>query len=172
VSTLNSIGQSAVLDAQAQSAARAKAAAETAAKNAPGFEQLEEKGIQVRTFDFAQLYQQQVLKDVDANGDGVVSEAELEQQVQAGGGTQAQASALYKTMDMDGDGSVSAQEFESSIPFSTADFEKQMDAMLQVLKNGGAPSGDSFGPLLGMSTQSIDSTQILGSLAAGFSKEA
>lgn len=168
MTTLNSLGLNSILDAQAQSAARAKAAAETAAKNAPAFEQLEAKGIQVKTVDFSQLYQQQVLKNVDTDGDGVVSEAELAQQVQAGGGTQAQASALYKAMDMDGDGTVSAQEFESSIPFSMADFEKQRDAMLQVLKNGGEPSGNTFDPLIGIPPQSIDPAQILGNLASGF----
>jgi hypothetical protein len=167
VTTLNSIGLNAVLEAQAQSAARAKVAAQTAAINAPAFAQLEEKGIQVKTVDFAQLYKQQVLKDVDTNGDGMVSEAELEQEVQSGGGTQAQATALYKAMDMNGDGSVSAQEFENSIPFSMTDFEKQRDAMLQMLKNGDAPSGGSFDPLIGISPQSIDPAQILGNLASG-----
>jgi hypothetical protein len=79
----------------------------------------------------------------DQNGDGAISLSELEQQVVAGGGTNAQAISMYKAMDESGDGSVSAQEFEDSLPdpFATADFAQQMKDRVEQFQKTASPNG-------------------------------
>jgi Ca2+-binding EF-hand superfamily protein len=171
MSSIDLTGPAAVLNAQAQSAARARSIAETAAFNAPAFQQLNEKGIKTETFDFAQMYKDKILQGVDTDGNGTISQAELTRQVQAGGGTASQASALYKAMDMNHDGTLSAEEFENSIPVPLNEFINQRNAAFNMLQNGEKPSPDMMEMLLGV-VPDQDPGQVLGSLASGFSKDA
>jgi hypothetical protein len=172
MSTIDLTGPGAVLNAQAQSAARARQAAETAAFNAPAFQQLAEKGIKAVSFDFAKMYKDKILDAVDTDGNGTISQAELARQVKAGGGTDAQASALYKAMDMDGNGAVSVDEFENSIPVSLDDFIKSRNEAFNMLQKGEQPGADLMQMLLGGAPAEVDPAQVLGSLASGFSKDA
>jgi hypothetical protein len=146
-----------VLSAQAQSAAMAEQAAQAAAANAAGTAALEKEGVTVTTVSFADIYKNQILQAVDPNNTGTVSETALEQQVMAGGGTQAQADTLYKAMDMNGDGKVSDQEFEDSIPdpFSNADFPQQFMQLMEQDASAKSP----------VATPALDVSLILGNLA-------
>jgi Ca2+-binding EF-hand superfamily protein len=58
---------------------------------------------------------QSLFAHIDSNGDGSISQTELEQAVTGAGGTKAAADALYAKLDPDGTGSVSAQQFTQSL---------------------------------------------------------
>ncbi|MFZ6646110.1 hypothetical protein ACO0LO_10365 [Undibacterium sp. TJN25] len=152
-----------VAQAQAQSALQDQQDASIEAQNAASFQQLEAKGIKVFTISFDGIYKSKMLSSVDKDGDKSVSQSELYQQVQAGGGTLAQAEALYKAMDMDGDGTVSAKEFEDSIPnpFATPVFRDKLNGMFSDMLAGKA----DFTDLTRLTQPSVDPTAILSSLA-------
>lgn len=155
-------GSNTVADAQAQSAQQAAAAAQADAANAPAFDAMRAKGINASMVSFASIYKSELLATVDPSGTGTVSQSALEQQVEAGGGTQAQADALYKAMDANGDGVVSDQEFENSIPdpFTNTDFGQQMAQMLQSLYGSDSVAGAAAGQ-----APALDASQILANLA-------
>ena len=158
---------SSVAAAQAQSAREDQQAQQVAADNAASFKDLADKGLTVKQVSFASLYKDKVLSAVDSDGDKTVSESELLQQVLSGGGSAAQATALYKAMDMDSDGTVTAKEFEDSIqnPFTTAEFEKKVaDLVAQVQAGSKDPSSviDVYFNL------DVNPAQILGDLAKEF----
>jgi hypothetical protein len=153
-----------VSSAQAQSQLVAESLAQMKVENAASFSALESRGITVKVFSFAQIYQAQVADAVDTNGGGTISQTALDRQVVAGGGTQAQANALYKAMDENGDGTVSKQEFADSIPvpaniglqmLGSAGFGRNVPAPGQ-----GAPASNSA------QTQAPSASQILAYLAA------
>ncbi len=135
----------------------AEQAAQAVAANAAGTAALEKEGVTVTMVSFADIYKNQILQAVDPNNTGTVSETALEQQVMAGGGTQAQADTLYKAMDMNGDGKVSDQEFEDSIPdpFSNADFPQQFMQLMEQDASAKSP----------VATPALDVSLILGNLA-------
>jgi Ca2+-binding EF-hand superfamily protein len=58
---------------------------------------------------------QSLFSQIDSNGDGVISQSELEQAVTGGGGSKAGADALYAKLDPDGSGAVSGQQFAQSL---------------------------------------------------------
>jgi len=58
---------------------------------------------------------QSLFSQVDGNGDGAISKAELEQAVTGAGGTKAGADALYAKLDPKNTGSVSEQQFAKSL---------------------------------------------------------
>ncbi len=156
-----------VAQAQAQSAAEHQQDAEIAAQNAAGFQQLEDKGITVKTISFAGIYKDKLMSAVDTDGDKNISQAELYQQVQAGGGSQAQSDALYKAMDMDGNGTVSAAEFEDSIPnpYATPEFKDKLDNLISQIQAGNA---DPFTLINMYMHPDVDASGTLGALAKEF----
>jgi Ca2+-binding EF-hand superfamily protein len=58
---------------------------------------------------------QDLFNQIDSNGDGAISQSELEQAVTQAGGTTAAADALYAKLDPNGTGSVSEQQFAQSL---------------------------------------------------------
>jgi Ca2+-binding EF-hand superfamily protein len=58
---------------------------------------------------------QSLFSQIDGNGDGAISQSELEQAVTNAGGTKAGADALYAKLDPNGTGSVSEQQFAQSL---------------------------------------------------------
>jgi Ca2+-binding EF-hand superfamily protein len=58
---------------------------------------------------------QSLFSQIDGNGDGSISQSELEQAVTKAGGTKEGADALYAKLDPNGTGSVSEQQFSSSL---------------------------------------------------------
>ena len=58
---------------------------------------------------------QNLFSQIDSNGDGSISQSELEQAVTAAGGTKAGADALYAKLDPNGTGSVSEQQFAQGL---------------------------------------------------------
>lgn len=124
---------SAVMRAQADAAkSNTMSSDEVEAHNAEGFKNLEAKGIKILRVSMAGNYQETVLAKVNSDRDAWVSSEELSAQVLGGGGSAAQAEALYKLMDVDRDGKVSGQEFMDSIPDSPSskDFLRQRDIYL------------------------------------------
>jgi Ca2+-binding EF-hand superfamily protein len=58
---------------------------------------------------------QTLFSQIDGNGDGSISQSELEQAVTKAGGTKEGADALYAKLDPNGTGSVSEQQFSNSL---------------------------------------------------------
>ena len=58
---------------------------------------------------------QSLFSQIDGNGDGSISQSELEQAVTKAGGTKEGADALYAKLDPNGTGSVSEQQFSNSL---------------------------------------------------------
>jgi Ca2+-binding EF-hand superfamily protein len=58
---------------------------------------------------------QNLFSQIDTNGDGSISQSELEQAVTAAGGSKAGADALYAKLDPNGTGSVSEQQFAQGL---------------------------------------------------------
>jgi Ca2+-binding EF-hand superfamily protein len=58
---------------------------------------------------------QSLFSQIDANGDGSISQSELEQAVTKAGGTKEGADALYAKLDPNGTGSVNEQQFSQSL---------------------------------------------------------
>jgi Ca2+-binding EF-hand superfamily protein len=58
---------------------------------------------------------QNLFSQIDSNGDGSISQSELEQAFTAAGGTKAGADALYAKLDPNGTGSVSEQQFAQGL---------------------------------------------------------
>lgn len=155
-------GSNTVADARAQSAQDAATLAQMNAENAQGDAALNKYGVTVKAVSFADIYKSQLLAAVDPSGSGTVTEASLEQQVEAGGGTQAEADTLYKAMDANGDGVVSDQEFENSIPdpYTNVNFEQQLMQMLSSLYGSSSVASAAAGQ-----APTLDSSMILANLA-------
>lgn len=60
--------------------------------------------------------EQQLFAKLDTNGDGTISQSELEAAVTAAGGNNATADALFAKLDGNGDGSISTSEFAAAAP--------------------------------------------------------
>ncbi|CAE6714228.1 hypothetical protein R69619_01231 [Paraburkholderia nemoris] len=157
----------AIKEAQSASAQDAQTDAEIAREDAVAINELAKNGMTLKSGSFASLYKNEVMAETDQNGDGTISLSELEQQVVAGGGTDAQAGSMYKAMDENGDGSVSAQEFEDSLPnpFITADFIQQMKAMVEQFQKGASPNGSIVVEPPESKPIPVDAGLVLGSLA-------
>lgn len=124
--------QPSVYQAQADSAKADADAAALAEQNAAGVASLAAKGFTLTVRSFAGDYKDKVLAGVDKDQDHMISAAELDSQVQAGGGSAQDTAALYAAMDMDKDGKVTAKEFEDSLPdpFSSAAFIKRLNSLV------------------------------------------
>jgi Ca2+-binding EF-hand superfamily protein len=75
-----------------------------------------------------QQLQQRLFSKIDANGDGTVSQSELETAVTKAGGTTKGADALYAALDPNNSGSVSKQQFAQNLPLPS--FSPAMGAQL------------------------------------------
>jgi len=99
--------------------------------------------------------EQQLFNAIDTNGDGQISQSELENAVTSIGGTKAEADALFAKLDSNGDGSVSTTEFAQAMPKDGGHHHMHMGGM------GGAGGEGSSGGLLGSSvtgdtTETVD----------------
>jgi len=89
-----------------------------------------------------QQLQQKLFSKIDTNSDGAITQSELENAVNAGGGTTQAADALYALLDPNKTGSVSKQQFAQNLP--TPPFSDQMGAQLiavQSQQSGGTAAG-------------------------------
>jgi Ca2+-binding EF-hand superfamily protein len=62
------------------------------------------------------IFQQKLFNKIDSNGDGSITQSELEQAVTTAGGTTQAADALYSQLDPNKIGSVSEQQFSQNLP--------------------------------------------------------
>ena len=89
-----------------------------------------------------QQFQQNLFNKIDTNGDGTITQSELENAVTAAGGTSAAADALYATLDPNNTGGVSEQQFAQNLP--QPPFSDPMQAQLiaaQAQQSDGSGSG-------------------------------
>jgi Ca2+-binding EF-hand superfamily protein len=76
---------------------------------------------------------QNMFTQTDANGDGAITQSELEQSVTAAGGNKAGADALYAKLDPNRTGSVSQQQFMDALQPPSAAGNTAQDALLALL---------------------------------------
>jgi Ca2+-binding EF-hand superfamily protein len=76
---------------------------------------------------------QNMFAQTDLNGDGVITQSELEQSVTAAAGATAGADALYAKLDPNGTGSVSQQQFIDTLQPPSATGNTAQDALLALL---------------------------------------
>ncbi len=76
---------------------------------------------------------QNMFSQIDSNGDGSITQSELEQAVTAAGGSTAGADALYAKLDPNGTGSVSEQQFIGALQPPSASGNTAQDALLALL---------------------------------------
>jgi Ca2+-binding EF-hand superfamily protein len=76
---------------------------------------------------------QNMFTQTDTNGDGVITQSELEQSVTAAGGNKAGADALYAKLDPNNTGSVSQQQFMDALQPPSATGNTAQDALLALL---------------------------------------
>jgi Ca2+-binding EF-hand superfamily protein len=76
---------------------------------------------------------QNMFAQADGNGDGVITQTELEQAVTAAGGSTAGADALYAKLDPNGTGSVSQQQFIDALQPPSTSGNTAPDALLALL---------------------------------------
>src|SRR5215472_18482097 len=80
---------------------------------------------------------QNLFTQVDANGDGSITQAELEQAVTAAGGTTQGADALYAQLDPNNTGSVSEQTFAQYLQPPSPTGNTAQDALLALVDSVG-----------------------------------
>jgi Ca2+-binding EF-hand superfamily protein len=76
---------------------------------------------------------QNMFSQIDQNGDGAITQSELEQAVTAAGGNKAGADALYAKLDPGGTGSVSQQRFVDALQPPSPSGNTAQDALLALL---------------------------------------
>jgi Ca2+-binding EF-hand superfamily protein len=76
---------------------------------------------------------QNIFTQIDANGDGAITQGELEQAVTAAGGDKSGADALYAKLDPNGTGSVSEQQFTDALQPPSPSGNTAQDALLALL---------------------------------------
>ncbi|SMF67305.1 EF hand [Tistlia consotensis] len=87
--------------------------------------------------DYSGKMREQIFKMADLNQDGVVSQAELEKQAQAGGASKAAADALFKAIDKNGDGGITQDEFKQAAAAQKgSSFGKEMAKLLDLDGDG------------------------------------
>jgi hypothetical protein len=119
---------------------------------------------------FAQHFQAQIAKATDTDGDGKISRDELAKKVKDGGGTDAQASALYKALDKNGDGTVTADELKDGTPVPSTELAQQIMQMIQVhrdaVASGQDPKKAAQAAAQHRQAQGVDAAPVLARLAA------
>jgi Ca2+-binding EF-hand superfamily protein len=102
---------------------------------------------------------QNIFSQIDSNGDGAITQSELEQAVTAAGGSNAGADALYAKLDPNATGSVSEQQFINALQPPSAGGNTAQDALLalldQVTQSNAAPPVGGVGGTTGGATSSI-----------------
>ena len=163
VSSSASYFASSVFAAQAASAKADQENADITAQNADGISALAAKGFHLTLRSFAGDYKEQVMSNVDSNGDHAISLDELSKQVRAGGGNDQDAGNLYAAMDMDKNGTVSAKEFEDSLPdpFSTEAFIQRRDALIAASQNNQSGPPVDILAMYSQQAQSVDTAKLL-----------
>lgn len=76
---------------------------------------------------------QNIFSQIDSNGDGTITQGELEQAVTAAGGSTTGADALYAKLDPTGTGSVTQQQFIDTLQPPSASGNTAQDALLALL---------------------------------------
>jgi Ca2+-binding EF-hand superfamily protein len=76
---------------------------------------------------------QNIFTQIDSNGDGAITQSELEQAVTAAGGDKAGADALYAKLDPNRTGSVSEQQFIDALQPPSPSGNTAQDALLALL---------------------------------------
>jgi Ca2+-binding EF-hand superfamily protein len=76
---------------------------------------------------------QNIFSQIDSNGDGSISQTEVEQAVTSAGGTTQGADALYSQLDPSKTGSVSEQQFLSALQPPSSSGNTAQDALLALL---------------------------------------
>jgi Ca2+-binding EF-hand superfamily protein len=113
---------------------------------------------------------QNMFAQADGNGDGVITQGELEQAVSAAGGSKAGADALFAKLDPGGTGSASQQQFIDALQPPSASGNTAQDALLalidQVSQNNanppaGAAGSATTGTPLGTGTSAQDALAAL-----------
>jgi Ca2+-binding EF-hand superfamily protein len=92
----------------------------------------------------AQQFQQNLFNQIDANGDGSVSQTELEQAVSKAGGTTQAADALYSELDPGNSGGISEQQFAQALPGPT--LSNQVQAQMIDYQAQGWPGASASAP--------------------------
>jgi Ca2+-binding EF-hand superfamily protein len=89
-----------------------------------------------------------LLKKVDTDGTGTISQAELETTLKDASGSDASSSAasLMKGLDSDGDGSISKQELTDGLQKLSDQFDAQFNASRTSHVGGPPPGGGHRGP--------------------------
>jgi Ca2+-binding EF-hand superfamily protein len=102
---------------------------------------------------------QNIFSQIDSNGDGAITQSELEQAVTAAGGSKTGADALYAKLDPNGTGSVSEQQFINALQPPSAGGNTAQDALLalldQVTQSNATPPVGGIGSTTGGATSSI-----------------
>jgi Ca2+-binding EF-hand superfamily protein len=92
---------------------------------------------------------QNIFSQIDSNGDGAITQSELEQAVTAAGGSTGSADALYAKLDPNNTGSVSQQQFISALQPPSPDGNTAQDALLALIgqtnPTGAVAPADSSG---------------------------
>ncbi len=91
-----------------------------------------------------QQYQQNLFNQIDTNGDGLVSQAELEQAVTGAGGSQQAADALYAELDPNNSGGFTEQQLAQVLPGPA--FSGQMQSQMISFQAQGWPGAAGGAP--------------------------
>ncbi len=102
---------------------------------------------------------QNIFSQIDSNGDGTITQAELEQAVTAAGGSTTGADALYAKLDPNGTGSVTQQQFIDTLQPPSASGNTAQDALLALL-DPVTPTG-ATAPVGGVGTTAQDALAAL-----------
>jgi len=105
---------------------------------------------------------QNIFTQIDANGDGAITQSELEQAVTAAGGDKAGADALYAKLDPNGTGSVSEQQFTDALQPPSPGGNTAQDALLALLDQiaqGDAATASANPPAAGATPGAGNSAQ-------------
>ena len=111
---------------------------------------------------------QSLFSQIDGNGDGAISQSELEQAVTKAGGSKSGADALFAKLDPNGTGSVTQQQFINALQPPSASGNTAQDALLALLDPvtqsnavapaAGAGTGNSAQDAVSALLQSYDPT--------------
>jgi|GEM_PF-1493379 len=103
---------------------------------------------------------QNIFSQIDSNGDGAITQSELEKAVTAAGGSTAGADALFAKFDPKGTGSVSQQQFIDTLQPPSASGNTAEDALLALLDqvNNANPLVAGSGGATGGTTTSTGTT--------------
>ncbi|HEY4406680.1 MAG TPA: EF-hand domain-containing protein [Xanthobacteraceae bacterium] len=100
---------------------------------------------------------QNMFAQTDLNGDGAITQSELEQSVTAAGGDKAGADALFAKLDPNGTGSVTQQQFLDALQPPSATGNTADDALLALIKGS---SGAAASPAATPATAAFNSADL------------